>query len=269
MTMELLLLGTGTSHGVPAIDCMLTNYEKCPEGVCLASRSDPKHARARCSALIEVDGHTILIDTSPDFREQMLRWQVKQIDAVLMTHVHADHVYGLPDIRSYCNDPANPLPIYGSQETIDGLKQRFDYIFNPPADRGGGIPELVTRVINDQETFMLFGLPITPARVEHGSLTGCYGYRIGNIGYVSDVKVMPETAKEVLYDVEILILNMLRISPPHPTHLTLADSIALAQELRAGACYFVHMTHDIHYQKHADLLPKNMFFAYDGLRLAI
>jgi phosphoribosyl 1,2-cyclic phosphate phosphodiesterase len=248
---------------------MLTNYDHCPYNVCREAQTDPKHARSRCSAIVEFEGRHILIDTSPDFREQMLRWQVKQIDAVLMTHAHADHIYGLPDIRSYCKDPEHPLPIYGSAETIAALKQRFDYIFNPPDNRGGGIPELTPRIIPDGETFQLFGLHITPARVEHGSLQGCFGYRIGNLGYVPDVKEMPTAARKILYGVDTLILNALRINSPHPTHLLLADSIALAQDLAAGRCYFVHMTHDVHYRRHADLLPDHMAFAYDGLHLLI
>jgi phosphoribosyl 1,2-cyclic phosphate phosphodiesterase len=248
---------------------MLTNYEHCPHGVCLAARQDPKHARSRCSALIKANGRHILIDTSPDFREQMLRWEVKQIDAVLMTHAHADHIYGMPDIRSYCKDPEQPLPIYGSEETILALKQRFDYIFNPPADRGGGIPELELRIIPENEPFPLCGLTITPLRVEHGSLQGCFGYRINNLGYVPDVKVMPEAARRILQGVDLLVLNALRIERPHSTHLLLEDSIALAQALEVGRCYFVHMTHDVHYQLHAEHLPDNMDFAYDGLQLAV
>jgi len=267
--MKITFLGTGTSHGVPAIDCMLTDYKNCAQGVCLEAQHDPKHVRTRCSLLVEVNGQSILIDTSQDFRMQMLSQQVKRIDAVLLTHSHADHIYGMPDIRSYCRDPEHPLRVYGSAETIKAIKKRFDYIFEPPDVRGGGIPELVTQVIEDQEPFTLFGLEITPARVEHGGLQGCFGYRLGNTAYVPDVKVMPEAAKAIFRGVDRLILNCLRIGPEHQTHLTLSASVALAQTLAVGQGYFVHMTHDIHYQKDQARLPDHITFAYDGLQIVV
>jgi phosphoribosyl 1,2-cyclic phosphate phosphodiesterase len=266
--MNLIVLGTGTSHGVPSIDCMLTNYADCPQGVCQAAQHDPRHNRTRCSVLVEVSGRTILIDTSLDFRAQMLTQRIRQIDAVLFTHSHADHIGGLPDIRSYCT-PGQALPIYGSQETITALRQRFDYIFNPPEIKGGGIPELAAQVIRPGEPFSLFGLEVTPARVEHGSAHECLGYRLGPLAYVPDVKRMPDETKAILQGAHVLILNALRRAPEHPTHLTLAASVALAQELHPKACYFTHMSHDIHYVHDRAGLPANMEFAYDGLRLEI
>ncbi len=141
-------------------------------------------------------------------------------------------------------------------------------MFNPPEMRGGGIPKLNTHPKQDRESFNLFGVKITPARVEHGSLKQCFGYRIGNIGYVPDVKVMPEESKKVFLDLDILILNLLKHPPAHSTHLTLDDSVALAKELNPKFCYFTHMNHDIHYEKDKRYLPDNMDFAYDGLYIA-
>ncbi len=265
---SLTFLGTGTSHGVPAIDCMLTDYAACPQGVCRAAQSDPRHNRTRCSVLIETASRAILIDTSLDFRAQMLANRVRQIDAVLFTHSHADHIGGLADIRSYC-PPGQPLPIYGSQETITALMQRFDYIFNPPPIRGGGIPELKPHVIKAGEPFSLWGQAVIAGGVEHGSARECLGYRVGPVAYVPDVKVMPPETKEIMRGAHVLILNTLRRAPEHPTHLTLDASIALAQELKPQQCYFTHMSHDIHYVLDRRGLPPNMDFAYDGLRLEI
>jgi len=267
-SISVLLLGTGTSHGVPSIDCMLAGYADCPQGVCQAARHDPRHNRTRCSLLVEAAGRAILVDTSLDFRAQMLAQHVGRLDAVLFTHSHADHIGGLPDIRSYCT-PGQPLPIYGSRETITALTRRFDYIFDPPEIKGGGIPELAAHVVHPGEPFSLFGLEVTPALVEHGSARECLGYRLGPVAYVPDVKVMPEEAKHILAGAEVLILNALRRAPEHPTHLTLPASVALAQELEPGACYFTHMSHDIHYAHDRVGLPPNMDFAYDGLRLEI
>ena len=265
---SVLFLGTGTSHGVPSIDCMLADYADCPQGVCQAARLDPRHNRTRCSLLVELAGRAILVDTSLDFRAQMLAQRVRRIDTVLFTHSHADHIGGLPDIRSY-GTPGQPLPIYGSQATMTTLAQRFDYIFDPPEIKGGGIPELAAHVVRPGEPFSLFGLEVTPALVEHGSARECLGYRLGPVAYVPDVKVMPDEAKHILAGAEVLILNALRRAPEHPTHLTLETSAALARELRPGACYFTHMSHDIHYAHDRVGLPSNMDFAYDGLRLEI
>jgi len=267
-SIRLTILGSGTSHGVPCIDCMVNDYADCPQGVCREAQHDPRHNRTRCSVLVEVNGRAILVDTSLDFRAQMLAQRVRQIDAVLFTHGHADHIGGLADIRSYC-PPGRPLPIYGSQETIGVLRQRFDYIFDPPQIKGGGIPELEAHVIEPGTPVTLFGLRVTPARVEHGSARECLGYRLGPVAYVPDVKAMPDQAKQILYGAEVLVLNALRRAPEHPTHLTLGESVALARELQPKACFFTHMSHDLHYVHDRVGLPATMDFAYDGLRLEI
>lgn len=265
--MKVLFLGTGTSHGVPEIDCMLTNYADCPQHVCRSVQHDARHARTRCSILIEVNHKHLLIDVSPDFRSQMLTQQVKKIDAVLLTHLHADHIQGMPDIRSYTK--TGPLDIYGSAETIGAVRTGFNYMFTLPPNTGGGVPDLRPHIKESGEQFALFDIPITPGRVEHGGLQGCFGYRIGNLGYVPDVKVMPPETMAIFEGVEILILNMLRRRPDHATHLTLNASVALAKALNPKFCYFVHMNHDIHYLNDWQLLPNNMNFAYDGLVIEV
>ncbi|MCP4697134.1 MAG: MBL fold metallo-hydrolase [Gammaproteobacteria bacterium] len=265
---KLTFLGTGTSHGVPAIDCMLDDYKNCPQGVCRAAQHDPLHVRCRCSLLVETDNAALLIDVSPDFRMQMLSNRVGKIDAVLLTHSHADHIYGLPDIRSYCRH-GHAIDVYSAAETLTTLTKSFAYIFNPPAIKGGGIPILTTHTIRDKTPFKLFGLEIVPAIVEHGSLRECFGYRLGTIGYAPDIKRMPETTKAVFRGLDILILGALRRTREHSTHQTLEAAIALAKELEPKICYFTHISHDIHYQKDACRLPENMFFAHDGLRVLV
>jgi phosphoribosyl 1,2-cyclic phosphate phosphodiesterase len=142
-------------------------------------------------------------------------------------------------------------------------------MFNKPEIQGGGIPNLRTHIESSNRTFELFGVEITPTIVEHGSLKQCFGYRIGNLGYVSDVKAMPGEAKATLSGLDILVLNMLRRGPEHTTHLTLGESVALAKELAPKFCYFIHMNHDIHYKNDKDQLLENMDFAYDGLMISI
>jgi phosphoribosyl 1,2-cyclic phosphate phosphodiesterase len=263
--MKITFLGTGTSHGVPPLDCMINNYETCPQDVCRLSFSDPKHRRTRSSVLIETDSSTIIIDISEDFRFQALREQIKKIDYALITHAHADHVGGIPDIRSYTID--KPLPLYGSEHTVEQIQSTFSYIFDPMTFVGGGIPSLETVVVND--TFYLDSTRITPITVEHGRVDGCFGYRIGNVGYIPDMKSMSEAEMEKLKGLDVLILNCLRRSRPHSTHLILPESIALAQKLKPSFCYFIHMSHDIHYQTDSAMLESWMQFSYDGLKISI
>ena len=208
-----LFLGTGTSHGVPSIDCMLDNYTRCPKGVCRASLTDPKHNRTRCSIIVSYNDASVLIDVSADFRQQTLREHVDAIDAVLITHAHADHISGIPDIRSYTRD--RTLPMYGSRESVGCIRQSFEYIFRPPQMLGGGIPRL--NLITIDHPFELFGETVVPIPVEHGSLQGAYGYRIGPIAYIPDVKTMTAQSKKLLAGVTCLIIDALRDEQPHTT----------------------------------------------------
>ncbi|MBD3244194.1 MAG: MBL fold metallo-hydrolase, partial [Chitinivibrionales bacterium] len=160
-----------------------------------------------------------------------------------------------------------PLPLYGSRETIDVLHEAYGYAFDPNTFVGGGIPRLESHVVN--EPFKLFGTTVTPVRVEHGVLGGCYGYRIGDLAYVPDMKRMESSEKAKLAGLQCLVLNCLRDERPHATHMILEESLALARELRPKRCYFVHMCHDIHYQRDARRLDEWMQFAYDGLRVEV
>ncbi|MFP4416664.1 MAG: MBL fold metallo-hydrolase [Chitinispirillaceae bacterium] len=258
--MKVTFLGTGTSHGVPSIDCMMSGYSNCPKGVCAAA-----HRRSRCSILVENDNFSILVDVSADFRQQALERHITHIEAVLITHPHADHIGGIPDIRSYTR--FRELPVYGSGESIDRIKQTFPYIFQPPEIRGGGIPQLAPRVV--EATFTLGGFDITPVAVEHGSLRQCLGYRIGEVAYIPDMKKLKPGSFDLLRGVKILILDCLRTSPEHQTHIILPESIELARRIAPEKCYFTHLCHEIHYHRDGGYLDPWMHFAYDGLRFDV
>lgn len=259
--MRITFLGTGTSHGVPPIDCMLAGHARCPRYVCLKAATDPCHRRSRASVLVQENGAALLIDASQDFRQQMLANRVRRIDAVLLTHAHADHIYGLPDIRSYCRQRGGAIDVYASQETLEALYLAFDYVFNPPAQVGGGIPSLRTHLLAAPRE--IAGLPVIPIPVEHGPLVGCQGYRIGGVAYLPDLKVIPPESVALLEGLDLLVLNCLRIRP-HASHLSLVESVEYAERLAPKRCLFTHMTHDIDYEFEGPRLAEWMSFACDG-----
>ncbi len=263
--MKLTFLGTGTSHGVPPIDCMRDNYSSCPQGVCLKSFSDTKHRRTRASVLLSTNGKNILIDIGPDFREQCLRERITNIDAVLITHSHSDHICGLPDIRSYTRN--NFIPLYGSNESINIIKSMFAYMFNPSTPQGGGIPQLSLSAV--EAPFDLFDMEVIPVRVEHLGLEGCFGFRIGSFSYISDMKSIAADELKKLSGTSLLVINCLRRGKPHPSHLTLEESIGIAREISPKQCYFIHMSHDIDYETDRSMLDPGMDFAWDGLSVDI
>jgi phosphoribosyl 1,2-cyclic phosphate phosphodiesterase len=264
--MKVTFLGTGTSHGVPSIDCFIDGYSNCPKGVCRLAEENPRHRRTRSSILVQLNDYCILIDVSPDFRTQILREKIRKIDAILITHSHADHICGIPDIRSFTRK--HPLPIYGSNESITSIRKTFSYIFDPNTTIGGGIPKLEPHVVED--SFVLPSeIPVSIINVDHGNLKGCFGYRIGPLAYIPDMKSIDQKNLDKLKDTEILILNCLRNTPAHPTHMTLSESIELAEKISPRACYFIHMCHDIHYETDSRDLKSWMDFSYDGLVLNI
>jgi len=261
--MKITFLGTGTSHGVPPIDCMMTGYAKCPKGVCRKARHDPRHSRTRTSILLEKGGKTLIADVSADFRQQALRNNILRIDAVALSHGHIDHFGGLPDIRSYTDAAEEPVEVYGSSETLNTVQQAFPYMFEARVGRGKGVPRL--KMIELTETTDIVGFKVTPVPVEHGTLKECLGLRIDDIGYVPDVKRMSQASESLLKNLDVLILNCLRDEREHPTHLLLSQSMELSRRLAPKRCYFIHMTHDIDYEIDGKKLDEWMKFSYDGL----
>jgi phosphoribosyl 1,2-cyclic phosphate phosphodiesterase len=266
--MIIKFLGTGTSHGVPVVDCMMNNYIHCPKGVCQTAATDTKHNRTRSSIIIEYNNKSVIIDVGPDFRQQVLREKITRIDAAIFTHMHADHIAGLPDIRSYTRIAmGSSLPIYGTDETIDSISKTFSYIFDVDTFVGGGIPSLERNRISSP--FTLFNIKFIPIPIIHGACNGAIGYRFNDIAYIPDVKTIPESSMALLAGVKTIIIDCLRIDKPHSTHLILPETLEIINKIKPQKSYLTHMCHDIHYIDDLKNLPENTYFAYDGLKLEI
>jgi phosphoribosyl 1,2-cyclic phosphate phosphodiesterase len=257
--MKLTFLGTGTSFGVPDIGCH-----------CRVCRSpDPRDRRTRVGAVVETDAGTrLLIDTPPELRIQLVANAIDRVDAVLYTHDHADHTHGIDDLRAVSRRRESHLPIYGSAETLDGISQKFRYIFDDsPPPPGSSKPEGQGHVLEAGVTATIGGVDVTPVGVPHGRLT-VFGYRIGPLAYVTDAKVLPPSTVDALRGASVLVVNAL-FWTEHPTHLSIPEAIAVAREIGAERTYLTHLTHD---NFHADLeaeLPRGVVPAFDGLTVKI
>lgn len=249
---RLTFLGTGTSQGIPIPAC------KC--AVCKST--DPKDQRLRSSVLLEINGKTLCIDTGPDFRQQMLREEVDVLDAVLYTHEHRDHISGLDDIRAYNYQIQGAIPIYAPSEVVKALHQSYSYIFH---SNYPGIPKVNVLEI-DEKTFSAQGIPITPIPVFHYRMK-VFGYRIGNIAYVTDAKTVPEASRILLRGVDTLVINCLHEST-HISHFNLDEALAFIEDIKPANGYLTHISHQ--FGIHSEIqkkLPYNVFAAYDGLQL--
>ena len=251
--MKFTLLGTGTSTGVPSIGC---DCETC-------TSDDPRDKRLRVSVLVEHDGQTVLIDTSSDFRQQALRHAIKRLDAVLITHCHADHVFGLDDIRPL-NFRHGPLGVYANDRAWVDIRRIFKYIFEP-THFGGGLPQVVPHTVVNGAPFCLSRhLRVTPLEVIHGRLP-VVAYRFNDFAYATDLSEIPPDTLDGLRNLDVLVLDCLRIRNPHPTHLTLERALRYVEELRPRRTYFTHVTHDVMHARDSALLPAGVEFGYDGL----
>ncbi len=253
--MKITFLGTGTSDGVPMIGC------KCR--VCKSRNK--KNKRLRSSVLITHEDKNYLIDTSSDFREQMLRENINHIENVFYTHAHADHTYGIVDLRAMNWIMDNKtINCYGNKETMDELYERFNFIFNP-VQRGGGLPNLKFDVIDKPMT--IDGLTITPINVYHGVLK-ILGYRFNNFAYITDASKIEDSSLELINGVDTLVFNALRYRN-HTTHYGAQTVVNIVEKLNVKRVYFTHMTHDIDHNKFLRELPKNVEPAYDGLKIYV
>ena len=256
--MKVTVLGSGTSQGVPIVGC------KCPA----CTSNDPKDKRLRVSVYIETDVNIndkplrILIDTSPDFRQQMLVNDITDIDAVLYTHYHIDHIMGLDDIRQINQLHRKHVELYANTETAGKLRQAFSYIFDENTYKGGGIP-LVNLHEIDLNPFDVLGQNVIPIEYKHGPTT-VYGFRIGDFAYLTDCNFIPESEFRKLEGLKVLIIDALRYRK-HETHYSVDEAIAVSQRINAGHTYFTHMTHDIVHAEASSKLPANIEFACDGL----
>jgi phosphoribosyl 1,2-cyclic phosphate phosphodiesterase len=255
--MVVTVLGSGTSQGVPMIGCT------CP--VCLSP--DPHDKRTRSSIFVDAPTAKILVDTTPDLRQQSLREGLDHLDAVIVTHPHADHILGFDDLRRFCDLRGGPLPLYGSASTLQAVERIFHYAFNPRKLVPGYV-HVIPHVVED--TFALGGIDITPLPVPHGAVatTGFLFSRGGRklLAYLSDCSDVPPAIRALIVDVEVLIIDGLR-EAPHPTHLTIAGAIEVAQSVRAGRSYLTHQTHERTHADRRSRLPAGVDVAYDGMKL--
>ncbi|HWM93226.1 MAG TPA: MBL fold metallo-hydrolase [Thermoanaerobaculia bacterium] len=250
MAIRVTMLGSGTSTGVPVIGC--------PCKVCTSD--NPRNRRWRPGLKLEINGCIALVDTSTDLREQALRFGLPRLDAILFTHAHADHIFGLDDVRIFNFRQRSPIPCYGSDLTLQAIRRIFSYVFEE-TQAGGGKPQL--DLIGIREPFRLLGREIVPVPVWHGDLE-VFGYRIGSFAYVTDCNRIPEESLELLDGVETLILDALRYRP-HSTHFSVEEAIAVAERIGSSRTIFTHLAHEIDYGAPAVPFPPGMEFGYDGL----
>jgi phosphoribosyl 1,2-cyclic phosphate phosphodiesterase len=254
-SLKITFLGTGTSSGVPMIACNCV--------VCTSS--DKKDKRLRSSILVQSARTSVVVDTTPDFRYQMLRENVTHLDAVLFTHPHKDHVAGLDDVRAFNYFQEQPMQVYANQMTIDALMREFAYAF---ADKKyPGVPNLELNPI-DLEPFSIGDIPIVPVMVWHLKMP-VFGFRFGSFTYITDANRIEEGEKEKIRGSRIIVLNALR-KERHISHYALSEAVALAEELDVPEAYFTHISHQL--GKHAEVeasLPAGIHLGYDGLTLHV
>jgi phosphoribosyl 1,2-cyclic phosphate phosphodiesterase len=253
MGVKITVLGSGTSSGVPTIGCTCD--------VCHSA--DPRDTRLRPSILIAHGDHNIVIDTTPDFRAQVLKAGISHLDAIVYTHGHADHILGLDDVRPFNYHQKTRIPIYAARPALDIIQRVFQYVFDNK-DRNTAVPKLDVHLIEDNP-FDVLGIQFEPIPVTHGQQT-IFGFRFGNIAYLTDHSEIPESSLERLQGLDVLFLDALR-HKPHPTHSTVEKSTATAQMLGAKRAYFTHISHDVSHAGTQASLPEGVFLAYDGLEI--
>jgi phosphoribosyl 1,2-cyclic phosphate phosphodiesterase len=253
---RVVFLGTGTSHGVPMIGC-----------ACAVCRStDPRDSRLRSSIYVEVPGHVcVLVDTSPDLRQQALRHGIARPDAILFTHAHADHVLGLDEVRRFNALLKSPIPGYADAETWRQIRQTFSYAFDPSTAKGGGVPEIEPCDIAGP--FVLGGVRVVPILVWHGRMP-VLGFRFGSFAYLTDCNRIDDASWALLDGVDTLVVDALR-HRPHPTHFTVDEALGVVSRVGPSRAYFTHVSHDLGHEATNARLPAGVALAYDGLVLDV
>lgn len=253
--LTITFLGTGTSQGIPMI---ASN-----DPVCLSK--DIKDKRLRSSILISWDTVSYTIDCSLDFRQQMLRENVQSLNGVFFTHEHADHTGGLDDLRAFCHQ-IGEMPIYLNKRTLKSLEKRFEYIFNKK-NKYPGAPSVLPNIVT-KTPFYISDLKVIPIEVFHGNIP-ITAYRFADVAYLTDVKSISDKEKLKLQNLEVLIVNALRIEA-HPTHFNLQEALDFVKEMNPKKAYFTHVSHKLGFHEEVSkTLPKNVFLGYDGLKIVV
>lgn len=252
---RLTILGSGTSTGVPVLGC------DC--GVCRSA--DPRDQRTRASVLLQTPRGRILFDTTPEMRLQLLREGVGRVEAIVYTHYHADHLFGLDDARLFPKYLGAPIPLFCEAEVEAVIRRAFDYAFQGTASEGPwvGLPQVAFRRIEPGVPFEAVGETIRPIRLEHGRFR-VLGFRIGDVAYCTDVSRIPESSWSELEGLDVLILDALRRAP-HPTHLSLDQALEVVDRLRPRRTYLTHLSHDLGHESTERGLPDDVRLAFDGL----
>ena len=260
MGMKLIILGSGTSQGVPVIGC------RCAVG----TSKDPRDNRLRTSAMLEWDDIRLVIDAGPDFRYQMLRTGVRHIDAILLTHEHKDHIGGLDDVRAF-NFVDYPtiyrIDVFGTRQTLKCVRKDFDYAFS--VDKYRGVPEIELREIDPAVPFCVKDKEVIPVSGHHSPRFEVTGFRFGELAYLTDFKTIAPAEERKLYGVEVLVVNALR-PQPHDSHFSLDEALALIRRVAPRRAYLTHMSHEMGlYAERSALLPEGVYLAYDGLEINV
>jgi len=255
-SIEVLILGSGTSHGVPMIGCD-----------CAVCRSDdPRDRRSRPSILVRTGAQCLLVDTSPELRLQCVAHGVDRVDAVLFTHHHADHVAGLDDLRRFNWLMRKPVPLFGTERTLRNVRRMFLYAFEAASDSPHSRPQLDLHTI-DERPFIVGGETIVPIPLMHGPLP-VLGFRFGRFAYCTDCSSIPPDSMDLLRDLDVLVLDALRHAE-HPAHFNLKQAVEAAGRIGAKRTFFTHMTHQLGHEATNRDLPDGMALAYDGLRFSV
>lgn len=252
----LTFLGTGTSVGIPMVGCDCA--------VCLSS--NPRNHRYRCSVCIQLPQGNILIDTTPELRLQLVRARIQRLEAVIYTHYHVDHLFGLDDLRPFAKYREGPMPVYCTEEVEHVIRRVFSYAFpKEPRDVNTYVPQLDLRRISGLP-FAVLGETFTPIPLKHARFN-VLGFRVGNLAYCTDLSEIPPESWPLLEGLDILILDALRFKP-HPAHLSIPEAVEIIQKLRPRQAFLTHMSHDVEHEETNRQLPPGIQLAYDGLELA-
>ncbi|MCP4777168.1 MAG: MBL fold metallo-hydrolase [Planctomycetaceae bacterium] len=256
---EVILLGTGTSVGVPALGC----------DCAVCTSTNPKNNRTRCSVAIRTAEGTILIDTAPDMRTQLLREKIPLVHAVVYTHEHADHLFGLDDLRLFPFRLGTPVPLFCEQSVEARIRKSYDYAFSDRQEtHPGATPRLEFENINAVDPFKVLDVEFQPLRLSHGPHFDVLGFRIGNFAYCTDTNFIPDESLNLLSGVETFVIDALRLKP-HPTHFCVEEACEIAERIQAKKTFLTHVCHDLEHEATNASLPQGIELAYDGLRLEI